>query len=107
MENIRKEDNDNLVTELLLTFEQDKRTALAMTRIGITTLVAQITILGFLIAASRYYRMMEVMHLVIPFILLNLVVFGIAGYLIFRSIFKIHQIDRQIMKTREGAGIHF
>lgn len=107
MENIRKEDNDNLVTELLLTFEQDKRTALAMTRIGITTLVAQITILGFLIAASRYYRMMEVMHLVIPFILLNLVVFGIAGYLIFRSIFKIHQIDRQIMKTREGTGIHF
>jgi hypothetical protein len=107
MENIRKEDNDNLVTELLLTFEQDKRTALAMTRIGITTLVAQITILGFLIAASRYYRMMEVMHLVIPFILLNLVVFGIAGCLIFRSIFKIHQIDRQIMKTREGTGIHF
>ena len=94
-------EKDNLMSDVLLTFHQEKRTALAMIRTGIATLIAQISILSFLIATSKYYQWMEVVHLVIPFILLNLIVFGIAGYLIIRSILKIHQIDRQIIRYSE------
>ena len=91
-------DEDNLILDELLTFHQEKRTVLAMIRMGIGTLIAQLSILGFLIATSRYYQWMEVVHLVIPFILLNLIVFGIASYLIFPSILKIHQLDRLILR---------
>ena len=91
------EEKYNLIVDELLTIHQQKRTVLAMIRIGIATLIAQISILSFMIATSKYYQWMEIMHLVIPFILLNLVVFGIACYLIFQSIFKIHQLDRRIV----------
>ena len=94
-------DKENLILDELLTFHQEKRTALAMIRIGIATLLAQISILSFLIATSKYYQWMEVVHLVIPFVLLNLIVFAIAGYLIFRSILKIHQLDRWIIRPNE------
>ena len=95
------EEKDSLIVDELLTLHQEKRTALAMIRIGIATLIAQISILGFMIATSKYYQWMEVLHLVIPFALLNLIVFGIAGYLIFRSILKIHQLDRRIIIHNE------
>ena len=72
-------DVDNIIVEEILVLLQEKRTALRMVRIGIAAIIAQITILGFLIATSKYYERMEVMHLWIPFALLNLVVLGIAG----------------------------
>jgi Na+-translocating ferredoxin:NAD+ oxidoreductase RnfE subunit len=75
-------EEDKLIVDELLTFHQEKRTALAMIRIGIATLITQISIVSFLIATSKYYQWMEVMHLMIPLILHNLIVFGIAGYLI-------------------------
>lgn len=94
-------ERENLIVDELLALHQEKRTAIAMIRIGIATLVAQLTILSFLIVTSKYYQWMEVMHLVIPFILLNLIVFAIALYLIFRPIFKIHQLDRRITRQDE------
>jgi hypothetical protein len=94
-------ENDNLIIDKLLTLHQEKRTDLSMIRIGIATIISQISILSFLIVTSKYYQWMEVMHLVIPFSLLNLIVFGIAGYLVFRSILKIHQLDRRIIKQTE------
>ena len=94
-------EKSSLVLDELLTLHQEKRTALAMIGIGIATLIAQISILSFLIATSKYYQWMEVVHLVIPFILLNLIVFGIAGYLIFRSIIKMHQLDRRMIRYIE------
>jgi hypothetical protein len=99
---VKKED---LILDILLTLHQEKRTALVMIRIGIATFIAQIAILGFLIATSKFYQWVEVMHLVIPFILLNLIVFGIASYLIFRSILKINQLDRRILRYYEFHGI--
>ena len=55
------------------------------------------SILSFVIATSRVYRWMEVVHLMMPFVLLDLIVFRIASYLIFPSILKAHQLDRLIV----------
>lgn len=94
-------DKDSLILGELLAFHQEKRTALAMIRIGIGSLIAQLSVLSLLIATSKYYEWMEVVHLVIPFVLLNLFVFGIASYLILRSILTIHQVDRRIIRYIE------
>jgi uncharacterized membrane protein len=104
MERKPNEDEGNLIVEEILYFLQEKRTALRMIRIGISAIIAQISILGFLIATSKYYEWMEVMHLWIPFALLNLIVLGIAVYFIFGSLVRIHQLDRQILRYHEKYG---
>ena len=104
MEKKYKEDVDNLIVEEILVLLQEKRTALRMVRIGISAVIALISILGLLIATSRYYKWMEVMHLWIPFVLLNLVVLGIAGYFIFGSLIHIHRLDRQILRYKKSHG---
>ena len=104
MEKKYNEDVDSLIVEEILVLLQEKRTALRMVRIGISAVIAEITILGLLIATSRYYKWMEVMHLWIPFALLNLVVLGIAGYFIFGSLIHIHRLDRQIIRFKKSHG---
>ena len=104
MEKKYNEDLDNLIVEEILVLLQEKRTALRMVRIGISAVIALISILGLLIATSRYYKWMEVMHLWIPFVLLNLVVLGIAGYFIFGSLIHIHRLDRQILRYKKSHG---
>ena len=98
-------DVDNLIVEEILVLLQEKRTALRMVRIGIAAIIAQITILGFLIATSKYYEWMEVMHLWIPFVLLNLVVLGIAGYFIFGSLIYIRRLDRQVHRYKKSHSV--
>jgi uncharacterized membrane protein len=98
------DEESNLIVEEILYFLQEKRTALRMIRIGISAIIAQISVLGFLIATSKYYEWMEVMHLWIPFALLNLIVLGIAVYFIFGSLVRIHQLDRQILRYHEKYG---
>jgi len=99
------EDVDDLIVEEILFLLQEKRTSLRMVRIGITAIISQITILGFLIATSRYYKWMEVMHLWIPFALLNMVVLALAGYFIFGSLIHIHRLDRQVLKYKKSHGV--
>lgn len=100
----KKYNNDecNLITEVMLVFLQEKRTALRMVRIGISAIIAQISVLGLLIATSKYYERMEVMHLWIPFALLNLVVLCIAGYLIIGSLIRIHHLDHQMLTYKKS-----
>ena len=105
MDKTYNEDVDNLIVEEILVLLQEKRTALRMVRIGISAIIAQITILSFLIATSRYYQWMEVMHLWIPFAVLNLVVLATAGYFIFGSLIHIHRLDRQILRYKKSHGI--
>ena len=73
-----------------------------MVRIGISAIIAQISVLGLLIATSKYYERMEVMHLWIPFALLNLVVLCIVGYLIIGSLIRIHHLDHQMLTYKKS-----
>ena len=105
MEKKYKEDVDTLIVEEILVLLQEKRIALRMVRIGISAVIAEITILGLLIATSRYYKWIEVMHLWIPFVLLNLIVLAIAGYFIFGSLTHIHHLDRQVLRYKKSHGV--
>jgi hypothetical protein len=56
----------------------EKRTALALMRTGIAVLVLPLSVTSFLIATSKYYDILDVLHFLIPLSLLNcaLLVFG-------------------------------
>ena len=88
---------DNLIIDELLVLLQEKRTALAMIRTGIAILISQITIIGILIATSKLYAWIEVLHLMFFFILLNFIALGIACYFIFGSLKELQKLDRQVL----------
>ena len=105
MNQFADEEQNKLITDELLVFLQEKRTALAMIRIGIATVLVQLGILSFLIATSKYYVWMEVLHLLIPFIVLNLLLLAVAIYFIFKSFIQIHRLDRQILRYKKSHSV--
>jgi len=74
----------------------EKRTSLAVMRTGIAVLALPLSVLSVLIATSKYYDILQVLHFLIPLAVLNvlLVVFGF--YLIIRSIIHMRHYDSLI-----------
>lgn len=78
----------------------EKRTSLAAMRTGIAVFAIPLSVLGLLIATSRYYDVLHVLPLIIPLgvILTALIVLG--SYLIVRSLGNIHRYDRMICQLK-------
>jgi uncharacterized membrane protein YidH (DUF202 family) len=79
----------------------EKRTSLAVMRTGIAVLVLPLSVLSVLIATSRYYDFIHVLHLLVPLLILNslLVIFG--AYLVLRSIIRMRHYDQLILKIKQ------
>lgn len=79
----------------------EKRTSLAVLRTGIAVLVLPLSVLSVLIATSRYYDFIHVLHLMVPLLILSslLVIFGV--YLVLRSIIRMHHYDQLILKIKQ------
>jgi uncharacterized membrane protein YkgB len=71
----------------------EKRTSLAGLRTGIAVFIIPLSLMGFLIATSRYYDLVHVMGLFIPFVVLNVILVVLGLYLIGRSLFKLRHED--------------
>jgi Na+-translocating ferredoxin:NAD+ oxidoreductase RnfE subunit len=95
-------DQDKLIVDEILLFFQEKRTILMTIRMAIGTIMVQVSILSFLIVTSRFYQLVEVMHLVVPFIVLNAIVLGVAGYFLVGSLIQLHRLERQIVRYKRG-----
>ncbi len=78
----------------------EKRTSLAVMRTGIAVLALPLSVMSVLIATSKYYDALRVLHFLIPLGILNfaLVIFG--AYLIVRSIIRMRHYDRLIHKIK-------
>lgn len=78
----------------------EKRTSLAAMRTGIAVFVLPLSVMGLLIATSRYYEVLKVLPLIIPLgvILAALVVLG--SYLIIRALRHIHHYDRLMVQLK-------
>ncbi len=72
----------------------EKRTHLAMLRTGIAILALPMTLVSFLIATSRLYFIADVLIYMIPLFILCAGLLGLGGYLVFRSVIKLHQDAR-------------
>jgi uncharacterized membrane protein YidH (DUF202 family) len=74
----------------------EKRTSLATLRTGIAIFAFPLSVLSVLIATSKSYRLAEVMHWIIPLLLLcaGLTVLGV--YLVLRAMSRIRHYDRML-----------
>jgi len=78
----------------------EKRTSLAVMRTGIAVLVLPLSVLGLLIATSKYYDVWHVLHFLIPLSVLILFLTAFGIYLIIRSIIRMRHYDRLIRKIK-------
>ena len=78
----------------------EKRTALSALRTGIAIFAFPLSVLGLLITTSRSYQWREVMHWLVPLLLLTLGLTGLAVYLIVHAIRRIQHYDRIINELK-------
>ena len=87
---------DALTVQELQLLLAEKRTALSTLRTGIAVFAFPLSVLSALIATSKYYRIGEVLHWLVPLLLLNLGLIALAVYLVFHSIKRLRHFDRVI-----------
>ncbi len=88
-----KESDATIISEAQLILAE-KRTSLAAMRTGIAVFALPLSVLGLLIATSRYYDVLHVLHLIIPLGVLLIALIVLGGYLVIRALRNIHRYDR-------------
>lgn len=83
----------------------EKRTSLALMRTGIAVLALPLSATSFLIATSKYYDISDVLHLIIPLGVLNLVLIILGAYLIIRSIIRMKHYDNFIKEIKRKHSV--
>ena len=78
----------------------EKRTSLSTLRTGITVFVLPLSVLSVLIATSKYYDVFQVMHLIVPLLIICAALVVLGSYLIIRSIIRIRHQDNLILKLK-------
>ena len=78
----------------------EKRTSLSTMRTGITVFVLPLSVLSVLIATSKYYDIFQVMHLIVPLLLICAALVVLGTYLIVRAIIRIRHHDKLILQLK-------
>lgn len=91
-----------LINEVQLLLAE-KRTALSVLRTGIAIFVLPLSVFSVLVATSRYYRVGSVIHWLIPILAICFGLILLAGYLIVRSLKRIHGLDQLIGHLKQRS----
>ena len=91
---------DIIINEVQLILAE-KRTSLSAMRTGIAIFVLPLSVLSVLIAFSKYYDFMRVIHLLVPLLVIISGLVFLGSYLIIHSIVQIHYYDRLILKLKQ------
>jgi uncharacterized membrane protein YidH (DUF202 family) len=78
----------------------EKRTSLAAMRTGIAVFALPLTVISVLIATSKYYDIVHVMHFLVPLLILCAALVVLGSYLIIRSMMRIHHYDWHISEIK-------
>ncbi len=78
----------------------EKRTALALMRTGIAVLALPLSVMSFLIATSKYYDALAVLHFIIPLAAINVLLVILGGYLVIRSIIRMKHFEKFIKEIK-------
>jgi uncharacterized membrane protein YidH (DUF202 family) len=86
-----------------------KRTSLAAMRTGIAVFALPLTVMSVLIATSKYYDVVQVMHLLAPLLIICAALILLGLYLIIRSIIRLHHHDRliSVLKRKDSKLAEF
>jgi len=83
----------------------EKRTSLASLRTGIAVFAIPLSIMGVLVATSRYYEVLDVLHLFIVVMVINALLLILGAYLIIRAIIKLRREDRMIADIKRKHSV--
>ena len=97
-------ENKEAINEIRLLLDE-KRTSISIMITGVAVLIAQLLIYSILIATSKFYEIVEVVHLIIPFYVINLALLILACYLIIHSLFRIRHFNRLILQVKKRKGL--
>ena len=100
MINGREDDHESLIINEVQLLLAEKRTSLAAIRTGIAVLALPLSVMGILIATSKYYDVVHVLPLFIPLIVLCFALILLGLYLIVRSIVRLRHHDQHIMELK-------
>jgi uncharacterized membrane protein YidH (DUF202 family) len=78
----------------------EKRTSLAAMRTGIAVFALPLSVVSVLIATSKYYDVLHVMHLLVPLLVICTALVFLGSYLIIRSLIRIHRHDQLILDIK-------
>jgi uncharacterized membrane protein YidH (DUF202 family) len=99
IEDIDKIDSTVVMDEIQLILAE-KRTYLSVMRTGIAILALPLSVLSVLVATSKLYDVLNVLHFLIPLGILNLALVALSAYLIVRSIIRIHFYDKLLYQIK-------
>jgi uncharacterized membrane protein YidH (DUF202 family) len=94
-----KEQESVIINEVQLLLAE-KRTSLAAVRTGIAVLVLPLSVMGILVATSKYYDILHVLPLFVPIAVLCLVLSVVGLYLITRAIIRLRNHDHHILELK-------
>jgi uncharacterized membrane protein YkgB len=100
MQKNNSNEGTNIVMNEVKLLLAEKRTSLAAMRTGIAVFVLPLSVLSVLIATSRLYNVFHVLHWLIPLMLICGALVLLGGYLVVRSILKMHRYDQLIQKIK-------
>ncbi len=98
--NGKTEINDSLAINEVQLILAEKRTSLALMRTGIAVLALPLSVLSLLIATSKYYDVLHVLHFLIPLGILNFALIVFGAFLIIRSIIRMQHYDHLIHEIK-------
>ena len=78
----------------------EKRTSLAVMRTGIAVLALPLSVMSVLIATSKYYDVIHVLHILVPLGILNFALIVFGAYLIISSIIRMRHYERLIHEIK-------
>jgi uncharacterized membrane protein len=100
MENYCRGEADSIVVEEILSLLQEKRTVLKAIRIGLAIIVAQTSLLGFLMAVPAYRAFIRVGYGMILFAALNLILASFAVYFLVVPLLHMYRLNRKILRFK-------
>ncbi len=99
MKEDKTEVNSIAINEVQLLLAE-KRTSLAVMRTGIAVLALPLTVMSLLIATSKYYGVLNVLHFLVPLGILNFALIVLGTYLIIHSIIRMRHYDHLIREIK-------
>ena len=93
-------ESDGIIINEIQLLLAEKRTSLAAMRTGIAVFVLPLSVLSILIATSKYYDMIQVLHLMLPLLGLCAAMVVLGAYLVIRAIIRIRREDRHILEIK-------
>ncbi len=98
---MNENDTEHLIFSKIQVIMAEKRTSLATLRTAIALLILPLSVLSVLIATSKFYDTIQVMHLLVPLLIISAGLILIGFYLIIRAIIQIRRHDRHVKALKE------